>query len=139
MYFSCRHINRVANAWIAFGILLLLLLSGCGARESGVSGKVTVDGVPLTSGTVVFYPQKNGAAAYGSIQSDGTYSIETGASGGLAAGEYVATVVATTKSEPGYQFGKLLTPIRYNKVETSDLKFSVKPGSNRIDLQLHSK
>jgi hypothetical protein len=120
-------------------MLSLLLLAGCGAHESAVTGKVTIDDAPLTSGTVAFYPQGGGAAAYGSIQSDGTYTLETGAAGGLAAGVYVVTVVATTPPQPGYQFGKLLTPLRYNKVDTSDLKFTVKPGSNKIDLPLHSK
>jgi hypothetical protein len=120
--------------------LVFLLLSGCSAHESAVTGNVTLDGAPLTTGTVAFYPANGeGAAAYGSIQSDGTYRLDTGATGGLAAGDYVATVVATTKPQPGFEFGKLLTPERYNTLKTSDLKFTVKPGSSKIDLELHSK
>lgn len=133
-----RTLLTVRHAWVSLG-LILLLLAGCNARESAVTGKVTIDGAPLTTGTVVFYPTGEGAAAYGSIQPDGTYKLDTGASGGLVAGDYVVTVVATTKPQPGFEFGKVITPVRYNKVETSDLKFTVKSGSNRIDLAMHSK
>jgi hypothetical protein len=130
---------RIPSTWISLGMLLLLLLAGCGAHESAVTGKVTLDDAPLTSGTVAFYPSNGGAAAYGSIQPNGSYTLETGASGGLAAGEYAVTVVATTPPQPGFQFGKLLSPERYNNIKTSDLKFTVKVGSNKIDLPLHSK
>jgi len=134
-----RRLPTFRGARILASALLLFLLAGCGAHESAVTGKVTIDGAPFTSGTVAFYPAAGGAAAYGSIQSDGAYTLETGTSGGLAAGDYVATVVATTPPQPGFPFGKMLAPVRYNNVKTSDLKFTVKVGSNKIDLPLQSK
>jgi hypothetical protein len=139
MLFFGRRFPASPGACAIYCALLLLPLAGCGAHESAVSGKVTIEGTPLTSGTVVFYPAGGGAAAYGSIQSDGAYTIDTGDSGGLAAGEYVVTVVATTPPQPGFSFGKLLTPTRYNNKQTSDLKFTVTPGRNTIDLPLKSK
>jgi hypothetical protein len=134
-----RSCSAISGVCIIPCALLLLLLSGCGAYESAVTGKVTIDGAPLKSGTVAFYSTNGGAAAYGSIQSDGSYTIETGASGGLAAGDYVVTVVASTPPQSGFPFGKLLTPTRYSKVQTSDLKFTIKLGGNKIDLPLKSK
>lgn len=122
------------------GAVCLVAFTGCSRYESSVSGKVTLDGEPLKSGTVVFYPAAgSGAAAYGSVQADGSYTLDTGASGGLAAGEYVVTVVATTGPQPGFLFGKMLTPERYGNVKTTDLKFTVKKGGNKIDLPLSSK
>ncbi|MCC6123336.1 MAG: hypothetical protein IT426_00065 [Pirellulales bacterium] len=135
--FPCRRAIS-HKKWMVY-LLFLALFPGCGAHESSVTGKVTLDGIPLNSGTAVFYPRKGGAAAYGSIQPDGSYKIETGASKGLAAGEYAVTVVAATPPEPGFEFGKLLTPVRYGKVESSDLKFTIQPGSNIVDLPLKSK
>jgi hypothetical protein len=135
--------QKPALSFCAVSLLLgmcFLALAGCGAYESSVSGKVTLDGEPLKSGTVVFYPASGGgAAAYGSVQADGSYTLDTGASGGLAAGEYMVTVVATTGPQPGFLFGKMLTPERYGNVKTTDLKFTVKSGGNKIDLPLRSK
>jgi hypothetical protein len=137
--FIDRHFSTYSYAWIVVCVLFVSLLSGCGRHESAITGKVTVDGKLLTSGTVAFYPKSGGAAAYGSIQADGTYKIVTGGADGLAAGDYVVTVVATTGPQPGFPFGKKLTADRYGKVETSDLNFSVKPGSHQIDLELRLK
>ena len=134
-----HNMSKSPITWLLGLSLSLVLIAGCSQRESSVSGKVTIDGKPLTSGTVAFYPSGGGAAAYGSIQSDGTYRIATGATGGLNAGEYGVTVVATTPPQPGFQFGKMLSPERYNKLETSGLKFTVTTGSNQIDLPLSSK
>jgi hypothetical protein len=51
----------------------------------------------------------------------------------------MVTVVATTGPQPGFLFGKMLTPERYGNVKTTDLKFTVKSGGNKIDLPLRSK
>jgi hypothetical protein len=140
MHHNCQESTLAFRAVSLLSAICLLALTGCGAYESSVSGIVTLDGNPLKSGTVVFYPVGGGgAAAYGSVQADGSYTLDTGASGGLAAGEYVVTVVATTGPQPGALFGKLLTPERYGNAKTTDLKFSVKTGGNKIDLPLRSK
>jgi hypothetical protein len=120
----------------------LALLSGCGgALESSIHGTVTLDSVPLHRGTVTFHPVKAGAAAYGRIQADGSYAITTGARRGLSPGEYVVTVVATAgEADPMSEVpGKLLTPLRYGRVEESGLRFTIQRGRNKIDLPLVSK
>src|SRR5690348_17264028 len=63
-------------------IFVPLLLAGCEARLVPVSGKVTLDNKPLTTGTVTLKPDKEkGNAAkvepIGKIAEDGTYTIET--------------------------------------------------------------
>jgi hypothetical protein len=127
--------------------LLLACAAGCGVDHgASVSGTVTLDEQPLTSGAVTFHPASNtGAAAYGQIDSTGRYTLSTGSEQSLAPGQYVATVVATEAAAPPPadnktlpQTPKLLTPPRYGNAATSDLKFEVVAGSNTIPLELKS-
>ena len=102
---------------------------------------MTLDGKLLTTGTVAFQPVGGGAISYAGVHPDGSYKVSTGTDRGLAAGEYAVTVVATEISpngKGGEATGKLLTPARYGKTETSGLRFQVTSGANRIDLRLTS-
>ncbi len=57
-------------------LLVLPLGSGCGGQAKGtVSGKVTLQGKPLTSGFVTFLVDK-GPPLHADIQSDGSYRME---------------------------------------------------------------
>lgn len=128
------------NSW-TFLVLTAALTLGCGrSHEATTSGTVTLDGKPLSSGTVTFHPSKGGAAAYGHIQSDGSYEIRTGSGRGLAAGEYIITVAVLEALPPDPETGepraKAITPPRYADVKTSGLRFTVRSGVNRIDLPM---
>ncbi|MFM9024668.1 MAG: hypothetical protein ACKON7_04915 [Planctomycetaceae bacterium] len=70
-----------------------LLMAGC-EQPGIVTGLVTLDGEPLTTGVITFNPKAGGPTAYGAIGTDGRYELHTGAAAGLAAGEYVVTVAA---------------------------------------------
>jgi hypothetical protein len=125
-----------------FPLCWLLLLAGCGSsHDASITGHVTLDGSPLTSGTVTFHPAAGGAIAYGQIDSQGNYAVKTGRESGLTPGSYVVTVVATGEPSKGMDEspGELLTPARYGSVEESDLKFEVKAGENTIDIPLTSQ
>ena len=133
-----------------FLLLLVPLLTGCGSSSPAtVSGTVTLDGEPLPqterrTGSIMFFPTGGGAAPYGMVADDGTYSMQTGGSQGLEVGEYVVTVrvVDIDPPPPGqteYQDppeSTLLTPRRYVDSESTDLKVNVEPGNNTIDLEL---
>lgn len=75
------------------------LLAGCGGGSAlqPVSGKVLSDGKPATGATVMFYPDGpadvNARPATGVVGADGTYTLSTGADGGVAPGKYLVTVV----------------------------------------------
>jgi hypothetical protein len=86
------------------------LVLGCGQKEvalAPVSGKVTVDGQPLTSGSVSLVPDvplgNEGAQVAdkmatpglsgGKIEPDGTYKIYTGGKEGAPLGKYKVRVV----------------------------------------------
>ena len=118
--------------------LMLSTASGCGGHGASVSGKVTLNGTPLSRGTVSFFPTSGGAAATGTVQTDGNYMITTGRDEGLKPGDYVATVFANEAIPDGGPeiVPKVLTPEIYGDKSTSPLKFTVAAGNNRIDLPL---
>jgi len=126
---------------LCLGLFLALSL-GCGKHESSITGTVTLDGAPLSRGTVTFHPKTEGAAAYARIDAEGNYTVKTGDQEGLKPGKYVATVVATAPPGPGESetaVGKLLIPARYGTVEQSGLEYTITRGTNEIDLNLKSK
>ncbi len=120
-----------------------LVLTGCGGRyDSTVNGTVTLDGNPVPRGAVSFSPQGSGATAYGLIKENGGYTLQTGREAGLPPGQYVATVAANEESAARGKdggpppLGKPITPDWYRSPSTSGLTFEVKPGDNKINLEL---
>jgi hypothetical protein len=124
-------------------VFATLLIGGCAKYDASVSGTVSVDGQPLPCGTVMFSGVSQGAPAYGTILADGKYALRTGSEDGLPSGTYAVAVVA--HEPPKSMFGpngepmppgKRLTPVKYQRVETSGLQFEVKRGSNQINIDL---
>ena len=119
--------------------VLILPLTGCGpSQEAAVSGTVTLNGEVLPTGVVSFHPVDKGPIGNGPIEPDGSYTLRTGNQPGIPAGEYIVTVVAYGTPPAGNAEMKppLLTPRKYADKSQSDLRYQVKPGSNRIDLEL---
>ena len=70
--------------------LLLIFLVGCGSNVT-VSGTVKfADGTPLDRGTVTFEDAK--MMAYGDIQKNGTYSLDSGEAKGIPPGTYRVSI-----------------------------------------------
>lgn len=84
-----RHIG-IKPGFLVFGLLAAtsLLASGCGPSKGTVTGKVTLDSIPLKGGRVDFSNKSGGASATVEIAEDGSYSLV-----GLTAGDYTVTVV----------------------------------------------
>lgn len=126
-------------------IVIVITFSGCGGgREASVQGTVTLDGQPLDHGNVSFIPVPQGAGAHATIESDGTFSASTGGTKGLDPGDYLLTVRAfdepTEDPRGGPPIpGKLLTPEKYASSSTSELRFTIQPGSNDLEVELHSE
>lgn len=123
----------------------LVLAIGCDASpyESTVSGTVSLDGVSIGPGIVQFIPVGNSHnPATGTIQVDGDYELQTSKKVGLQSGEYQVTVAVYDQPEvaPGERAAPgsapLRTPEKYFSLETTDLKFTVEPGDNTIDIPL---
>ena len=117
---------------------------GCGNRQAAqVSGRVTLNDEPLTTGTVTFHPADGqGAVAVGAIDEHGHFQISTGTDAGLAPGAYVVTVVASESFQPADPSAEVqyrdLTPARYANTSESDLKVDVRAGPNDVPLALRS-
>ena len=127
--------------------------SGCGSAEDPlypVTGTITVDGKPLTKGTVGLIPDlaRGNTSAYapqGKIGPDGQFSIATLERTGAAPGRY-KVVVWSAANEPAsdsYQDMQAYKPqwlvdAKYTQAETTDLAFEVvpTPAAGAYDLKL---
>lgn len=131
----------MTNLKLLGSCLGLFLLVGCSNNAASVSGKVTLDGKPLTKGGVSFYAS-GAAAASGQIDASGNYTLSTGTEKGLQPGNYQVTIVANETILPIDQFAspvpKLITPAKYSNATTSGLTAEVKRGKNTFDFNLVS-
>ena len=128
--------------------LLLAMCGGCGSEvplpdRAPVQGRVTLNGQPLTQGTVTFVPDTSrgteGPIATGTIQPDGTYELSTAreAGDGAVVGFHCVRVQAVV-GEPGAP-GSLLVPPHYQNEQRSGLTAEVRAGqTNQVDLPLES-
>jgi hypothetical protein len=140
---------------IASCVATLALVSGCGGPaneyDAVVTGTVTIDGELANSGLVTFHPVDDGKVTIGRIHPNGSFSLRTGQGdlrevdgGTVVPGEYIVTVSITGPGAPppGAVEGAPPTPgpslvaAKYASKETSDLKHTIKPGSQVIVLEL---
>ena len=124
-----------------------LFVSGCGGGGGTVSGTVTLDGNPLRLGVVTFHPVAGGPAAIGPVTKDGTFELTIGNDVTIPPGDYLVTVDAGEPTPYEMPVGaapkpppppKRITPDKYANKDTTDLKVTVKAGSNKIPLDLKS-
>ena len=77
-------------AWIAWGLCLVGVVWGCGKANPldrrPISGRVTLNGVPLEEGSISFQPEQRGGVSSGALITQGSYSIP--AAKGLPVGKY---------------------------------------------------
>jgi hypothetical protein len=145
--------GRQSWAWI--GAMLGLLVLGCSAGRDErvpVEGRITVQGQPLLSGTVVFHPN----AARGNtctrepraaIRSDapGRYQLTTDDKPGAAPGWYRVTVFALKPitRENAQRPPEWLADEKYADVQRSGLEVEVvsapAPGAYDFDLKAPQK
>lgn len=142
--------TRRATACLGLAMLGFVTAAGCGRGLPGrISGRVTLDGQPLTTGLVTFHPTESGAVAYGPIDADGRYEVRTGSTIGLAPGTYAVTVAAnappTSPPAPadnrayGEPIMPLITPLTYARRDRTPLRATVEPGDQTFDFELKSE
>ena len=138
---------RHSSLLIALGSAVALISAiGCGSStEATVQGVVTLDGNAVPKCMISFVPLQPGPQVYAVSDNSGNYEVYTGREAGLKAGEYTVAVVARKRSalqktELGgpAPSGEAVTPRWYASPDTSGLTFTVKPGSNDINLELNS-
>jgi hypothetical protein len=132
-------IMRFAVRYLARGLLAFLVLSvGCKAEKpaASVSGTVTYNGKPQTTGSVNFL-SSTGSAGQAQLDESGGYKID----GPLDPGEYRVFLLAPipgqyrpgTKAPPQPKFGvaaKFLNPA------SSGVKVVLKPGRNEVPIEM---
>lgn len=117
------------------------LVLGCGAKVElpplgTVTGKVTLDGQPVTNATVTFQ-STNGQSAYGNTDASGNYELKfrSGATGAEVGSNTVRIETILDAPPPvGY---KDPIPAKYNSQTT--LKVDVQAGENTHNFELSSK
>jgi hypothetical protein len=137
-------------------LLIAMLLLGCwcgcgknnGIQRATVMGKVTLDGVEFTSGSIAFYPigDTKGPSSGGTIQ-NGRYSIAAGQ--GPVVGHNRVEIRGALK-KTGRKVQKLFAksgvmedevveavPSRYNVKSILDRE--LKAGDNTLDFELTTK
>ena len=99
---SIGRLGKSAKFWrILLGLMTCLLaFTGCGGPSLyPVSGKVLVDGEPLTRGFVVFHPDDDRPMAgadlpRGELDKNGVYELRSGEKIGAPPGKYRVVIVA---------------------------------------------
>jgi hypothetical protein len=139
-------------------LLVGLPASGCGdssgvGRTVPVSGKVTVDGMPLAAKTTVilFKPDasKGNASPFeptGTVEDDGTYKLTTKGKSGAPPGWYKVVVTAREETAPVHPkspkshrpVARSLLSAKYGTAESSGLSIEVveSPAPGAYDLKL---
>ncbi len=104
------HMFKIRLSSFGFALLAAVLPTlGCGPsgpKLASVSGKVTLDGTPLKSGTVNLVADeskgvKQVGTSSGAIGSDGTYKITTDGKDGAPLGRYKVVVITMTPGGMG--------------------------------------
>jgi len=122
-----------------------LMLAGCSGNDGRVTvtGTVTLDGQPLSDGTITFVGSNGASAGVGSID-NGSFTIsKTGNAEGMDPGSYKVQV-ESWEVQPGepqddgtFAEGKTRIPEKYNKAADSGLTAEVTAdgGSFTFDLK----
>jgi hypothetical protein len=130
---------RAAKCW-SLGLAMLVAVGGCGESDEfarvRVSGRVTLAGEPLPSGTISFVPLQAGPSARGEI-AEGAYDIPRSA--GPAAGPYRVEVYSVRptgrKIVDGDNPGRMIEETRNAVAEgynlKSRLRAEVKPNEDQ--------
>jgi hypothetical protein len=121
---------------IGMGALLLLLV-GCSEPTGAISGSATYMGAPIADGSISFNIPTRGIAQTALLDSDGRFTMTVP----MPAGTYQVYYVPRPPAPPGsLKAGstprpKSIVPRKYHTLETSDLFFEVKPGTNDIAIE----
>lgn len=142
--------DRRASAFfslVSVGLLVTLLgCTGGGAPTGKVTGKVTFDGKPVTSGSLTFAPAAGteGKPAAGAVKADGSYTLSTyAAEDGAVVGRHKVIYSPSAGTQQEVQIPE---PGKHDEAKPAEVPFSglvpkeseveVKAGTNSINIEL---
>ncbi len=126
-------------------LLEMVVVSGCqpGELQGELTGRVTLNGEPVSQGYVIFRNYAKGVHMMAEIGADGTYRASTANGYGLPLGEYQVYV---SPPVPDVPFGPAMAPPdrtqvamfpkKYQQPETSELSITIREGDNRLDIAM---
>lgn len=134
---------------VAFAPLLLAAAPGChrGEQLGKITGRVTLDGKPISPGIVMFCNFSKGVHITALLDGEGKYELQTAKGFGLPLGSY-RVAVSPLPPEPPIPGGPPAAahssplnniPPRYLDPETSELETTVEAGENVYNIELQSK
>lgn len=142
--------NSIRGASIAFTLMLIISLVGCGDGKiplGKVSGVVTVNGKPLRKGQIEFFTDAR--PAYGTVENGEIVSVITYKTGdGVPLGIHQVAIrpkideaAAMSPPKNGVSPFKadLSVPTKYQNAETSGLTAEIKRGENKLTFELNSE
>jgi hypothetical protein len=140
---------RVGLCWLP-ALFTAALLAGCGAggdKPASVSGHVTFNGKPVTSGTVTLVGPDGKASDPGTVKPDGTYSIAKSPAGKVKVGfdnpppppvvnqPGVVNPEAQEQAETAARYTP--TPLAYSNPDQSGVTLDIKAGKNdNVEIKL---
>ena len=137
--------RRFGCAILFAGLLSSTLGCGDDVKLVPVSGRVTIDGKPLTSGWVAFKPDKSkgnnfGGELTGEVNSEGEYTIQHRGKPGAPLGAYKVTVSSTGPTTPDNTKPNTKSLIRTNYLQVATTPLAVEvvkePAPGAYDLKL---
>jgi hypothetical protein len=133
------------------GALLLAIAAGCGPGKAEVTGKVTVDG-QAAGGALVVFSSPGGRSASAPIDKNGYYRAADVPTEQVKVCIIQLAMTAapdpddrTSRTAPLMPTGQkprspvVTIPVRYTKVDSSGLTFTVGRGTNEYDIELTSR
>jgi hypothetical protein len=144
-----EHFMRYASlCWTLLAILPVTAFVGCGKQDGPelayVTGKITLDGEPLSRVNLRFVPeQPGGSPSFGGTNASGQYKLLFNAKRqGAMLGKHIVEIepasVETDENGKPLPTAKIVAiPKKYAKA--GSLVAEVKAGSNTVDFQLVSK
>ena len=140
---TLKHESQLTHRIVCAAVLSLLTV-GCGGEGAeevagSVSGKVTFKDAPVTEGIISFLDLEKGTGGSGTLESDGTYSLDNE----IPVGTYKVTVnppevempADIEKTVPPQKDPKDI-PQSYRSTDTTALTATVKEGTNQHDFNM---
>jgi hypothetical protein len=132
---------RFAQGILSLSCLAALAITGCGGDNvAEVKGMVTHKGSPASGGSLIFSPLQGGKPGSAEIKQDGSFSVSTSRpNDGAIVGKHRVIftppqqeLTEEQRTNPKYN----APPPKYLGMTVTPAEVEVKPGQNKIDLEL---
>jgi hypothetical protein len=133
----CQSRLRFAGKIIAL-TFVCAYATGCGdglPPRVPVSGKITIDGQPVTFGSIRFVPAEGGRLATGQIEKDGSFTLTAyKLNDGCVPGTHRVAVYSV--EEVNDTMGRWYVPRKYSVANSSGLKYTITEPTDSLKVEL---